>query len=60
MLDVMPEIVFGGRGMVDRGGRPVPLMMDHSKLVPLLAGALQEAVAKIEALEARVSALEAV
>jgi len=32
--------------------------MDQSKLVPLLTAALQEAVAKIEALEARVATLE--
>ena len=32
--------------------------MDQSKLVPLLTAALQEAVAKIEALEARVQTLE--
>ena len=37
---------------------PVYQQIDHSKLVPLLTGALQEAVAKIEALEARVTALE--
>ena len=32
--------------------------IDHSKLVPLLTAALQEAVTKIEALEARVTTLE--
>ena len=32
--------------------------IDHSKLVPLLTKALQEAVAKIETLEAKVTALE--
>lgn len=32
--------------------------IDQSKLVPLLTGALQEAIAKIEALETRVQALE--
>ena len=32
--------------------------IDQAKLVPLLTGALQEAIAKIEALEARVDALE--
>jgi hypothetical protein len=34
--------------------------IDQSKLVPLLTKALQEAISKIDALEARVSALEAV
>jgi hypothetical protein len=33
--------------------------IDHSKLVPLLTAALQEALTKIEALEARITALEA-
>ena len=42
------------------GTRTVPRYqtMDQSKLVPLLTAALQEAVAKIEALEARVQTLE--
>ncbi len=35
-----------------------PQGIDHSKLVPLLTKALQEAVAKIETLEAKVTALE--
>ena len=33
-------------------------MIRKSKLVPLLVASLQEAVAKIESLEARVTALE--
>ena len=33
--------------------------IDHSKLVPLLTAALQEALQKIDALEARITALEA-
>ena len=35
-----------------------PQSMDHSKLVPLLTAALQEEIAKREALEARIAALE--
>lgn len=38
---------------------PVYQGIDQSKLVPLLTGALQEAIAKIESLETRVAALEA-
>jgi hypothetical protein len=38
---------------------PVYQQIDHSKLVPLLTGALQEAITKIETLEAKVAALEA-
>ena len=42
------------------GTRSVPKYqgIDQSKIVPLLTAALQEAVAKIEALEARVLSLE--
>ena len=32
--------------------------IDQSKLVPLLTGALKEAIAKIEDLEARIATLE--
>ena len=35
-----------------------PQTIDQGKLVPLLVGALQEAVAKIETLETKVTALE--
>jgi hypothetical protein len=51
---------------VDDDGNAVMQGIDKSKLVPLLTGALQEAIAKIETLEtqradleARVAALEA-
>ena len=40
-------------------GDPIYQGIDQSKLVPLLTAALQEAVAKIEVLEAKVAALEA-
>ena len=40
-------------------GDPVYQSIDESKLVPLLVAALQEAVAKIETLEAKVAELEA-
>jgi hypothetical protein len=38
---------------------PIYQGIDHSKLVPLLTAALQEAIAKIEVLETKVAALEA-
>ena len=44
--------VMGTRSVPDYQG------IDQSKLVPLLTGALQEAIAKIETLEAKVTALE--
>ena len=40
------------------GTEPVYQQMDHSKLVPLLTAALKEEVAKREALEVRIAALE--
>ena len=55
---VVPEAVTGTHNEVDDDGNAVMQGIDHSKLVPLLTGALQEAITKIEALEARVTALE--
>ena len=55
---VVPEAVTGTHNEVDDDGNAVMQGIDQSKLVPLLTGALQEAIAKIEALEARVTALE--
>ena len=42
-----------------KDGEIAPQGIDQSKLVPLLTGALQEALAKIEVLEQKVAALEA-
>ena len=56
---VVPEAVTGTRDEVDENGNPVMQGIDQSKLVPLLTAALQEAIAKIETLEAKVAALEA-
>ena len=50
--NVVTEAVMGTRSVPDYQG------IDQSKLVPLLTGALQEAIAKIEALETRIEALE--
>jgi hypothetical protein len=50
---VVTEAVMGTRSVPDYQG------IDQSKLVPLLTAALQEALNKITALEARVTALEA-
>ena len=47
------------RGVCDKVGDPIYQQLDQSKLVPLLTAALQEAVSKIETLEAKVAALEA-
>ena len=56
---VVPEAVTGTKDEVDDDGNAVMQGIDQSKLVPLLTAALQEAIAKIETLEARVAALEA-
>ena len=69
---VVPEAVTGDKDgiitqeYIDEGkelqahlGKPIIQSMDHSKLVPLLTAALQEAITKIETLETKVAALEA-
>ena len=55
---VVPEAVTGTHNEVDDDGNAVMQGIDQAKLVPLLTGALQEAIAKIETLEAKVTALE--
>ena len=55
---VVPEAVTGTHNEVDNDGNAVMQGIDQSKLVPLLTAALKESIAKIEALEARVTALE--
>jgi len=57
--DVVPEAITGTKDEVDADGNPIYQGIDQSKLVPLLTAALQEAIAKIETLEAKVAALEA-
>jgi hypothetical protein len=63
---IVPEAIIGEKDVTekytdengDEQTRIVPQGIDQAKLVPLLTAALQEAVAKIEALEARVTTLE--
>jgi len=55
---VVPEAVHGEKDAVDTDGNPEYQGIDQSKLVPLLTAALQEAITKIETLEARVATLE--
>ena len=55
---VVPEAVTGTHNEVDDDDNPVYQGIDQSKLVPLLTAALQEAIAKIETLEAEVAALK--
>ena len=56
--DVVPEAICGEKDAVDAEGNPEYQGIDQSKLVPVLTAALQEALTKIEALEARIVALE--
>ena len=56
--EVVPEAVTGTKDAVDEEGNPEYQGIDQGKLVPLLTAALQEAIAKIEDLEARIQTLE--
>ena len=53
---IVPEAITGEKDAIDDEGNPVYQGIDQSKLVPLLTAALQEAIAKIETLEARLTA----
>jgi hypothetical protein len=55
---VVPECVTGTKDAVDADGNPVYQGIDQSKLVPLLTAALQEAIGRIETLEAEVALLK--
>jgi hypothetical protein len=57
--EIVPECVTGEKDAVDDDGNPVYQGIDQSKLVPLLTAALQEAIGRIETLEAEVAALKA-
>ena len=50
---------MGTHNEVDDDNNPIMQQIDHSKLVPVLTGALQEAIAKIETLETEMTALKA-
>lgn len=51
---VVPDAVFGAKDAVDQDGKPIHQGVDNSFLVPILTAALQEALTRIEALEAKV------
>jgi hypothetical protein len=57
--EVVPECVTGEKDAVDADGTPIYQGIDQSKLVPLLTAALQEAIGRIETLEAEVAATTA-
>jgi hypothetical protein len=54
--EVVPECVTGTKDKVDADGNPIYQGIDQSKLVPLLTAALQEVIAEIESLKARLDA----
>ena len=56
----LPEGVSVGDNKLDEDGKTIPIYqgIDQSKLVPVLTKALQEAITKIEQLEARINTLE--
>ena len=56
--EVVPQAVYGEKDAVEDDGRVKAQQLDHSKLVPLLTGALQNALNKIDDLEARLAKLE--
>jgi hypothetical protein len=53
--EVVPEAVTGEKDAVDKDGNPEYQGIDQSKLVPLLTAALQDALKRIEALEAQLN-----
>jgi len=55
---IVPEAISGEKDAVDENGDIKAQGIDQAKLVPLLTSALQEAITKIETLEAKVTALE--
>jgi hypothetical protein len=59
--DELPDGVSVNDNKLDEDGNTIPVYqgIDQSKLVPLLTAALQEAIGRIETLEAEVAALKA-
>lgn len=55
---LLPSAVGGTKDEIDENGNPVMQGVDYSKVTPLLAAALKQALYKIETLEAKVAALE--
>ena len=58
LQEVVPTAVTGEPDAVNDDGSVRPQQVDHSRLVPLLTGAIKELLAQVEALTARVATLE--
>jgi len=56
--DIVPEAITGEKDAVDADGNIDPQGIDQSKLVPLLTKTLQEALTRIDTLEAEVKELK--
>ena len=57
--EVIPDgVITGERGAIDSEGNILPQMIDYSKLVPFLVGALQTLAGQVEILTERVTELE--
>jgi hypothetical protein len=56
--DIVPQAITGKKDEVDEDGNPVYQGIDQAKLVPLLTKTLQEALTRIDTLEAEVKALK--
>jgi hypothetical protein len=56
--ETLSVAVTGEKDAVDEEGNPIYQSVDQTKLIPLLTKALQEALTKIDSLEARIAALE--
>jgi hypothetical protein len=55
LAEIVPSATTGEKDAVNEEGIPIYQGIDQAKIVPLLTAALQEAIARIEALEARLT-----
>ena len=58
LAEVVPEAVSGEKDALDYENKPEYQSIDQSKIVPLLAAALQQAIDKIEILEQKIQLIE--
>lgn len=51
LQEIIPDAVAGEKDAVEENGKPLYQGVDMSKIVPVIVGALQDAIAKIDALK---------